>query len=112
MHQASTLLRPGAASRLRSSTPAICTFASHLLAGNRRADKTMRPARRGACAPVSVTQHPSAAAEAEWLAAEVARLWLEERVPHSDVCVLLRCLRLQGGEPHGPLVQALRRWGH
>jgi superfamily I DNA/RNA helicase len=69
----------------------------------------MVPARAGACAPVAVRQCASQEEEATALAAEVERLWRREGVPHSDVCVLFRCLRLHGGEPHGTLKAALRR---
>ena len=69
----------------------------------------MVPARDGACAPVAVRQYASQAEEAEALAAEVERLWRQEGVPYSDICVLFRCLRRHGGEPHGPIKAALRR---
>lgn len=60
-------------------------------------------------APVIVQQHGSPEAEADALAAEVRRLWLEEGVPYSAVAVLFRCLRLQRRAPHAPLIAALRR---
>lgn len=92
------------------STAAICAFGGALLHGNQReAQKSMVPARGGACSPVHVRQFHSARAEAEAVATEVARLWREERVPHSSVAVLLRCMRLRGGEPHAPLKAALER---
>jgi superfamily I DNA/RNA helicase len=69
----------------------------------------MVPACDGACAPVAVRQYASQAEEAEALAAEVERLWRQEGVPYSDICVLFRCLRMHGGEPHGPIKAALRR---
>lgn len=59
--------------------------------------------------PVIVQQHASPEAEAAALAAEVQRLWREEGVPYSSIAVLFRCLRLQGGAPHAPLVAALRK---
>lgn len=106
------------------STPPICALGSSLLRGNRRAsEKSMQPARHSSnwsdssggssssagFAPVIVQQHGSPEAEADALAAEVRRLWLEEGVPYSSVAVLFRCLRLQRRAPQAPLIAALRR---
>lgn len=69
----------------------------------------MVPARAGACRPVHVRQFHTAEEEAAALADEVLRLWREEGVAYSSVCVLYRCLRLQGAELHAPLTASLRR---
>lgn len=92
------------------STAAICAFGGALLHSNRRqAHKCMLPARAGACPPVSVRQFHTAQLEAAAMASEVLRLWREEAVPYRDMCLLYRCLRLQGTQPHAPLMAALRR---
>ncbi|KAL4859415.1 DNA helicase II [Chlorella vulgaris] len=92
------------------STAAICAFGGALLHGNRRqAHKCMMPARADACAPVWVRQFHTAQLEAAATASEVLRLWREEAVPYRDMCLLYRCLRLQGTQPHAPLMAALRR---
>ena len=64
--------------------------------------------------PTCIVRHPvlqyrNAQEEANALAAEVQRLWAEDGVPHSNVCALFRCLRLQGEAPHAPLMAALHR---
>eukprot|EP00887_Chlorella_sp_A99_P005672 scaffold1.g5672.t1 len=97
------------------STPPICAFASALLRGNRRdVCKRLVAARRGAAAPVLVRRYETPGEEGAGVAALIARLRREQGVSLGDIAVLYRCLshcEAEGGQPHAPVMAALRAAG-